>query len=297
MDKIFTLFWLLGFSWCCDFSKMIDRNYFAVISASILSILGYILPGLINLSISTLYGWPLTQHFFAISSSLFPLFLLLDVRHVGLRTEVNEATIWVLVVVFVTDLPVPIDFSSLSSLHFYFTLHLQISFMLLFTSLISLRHNRVSSLFPALLYAHLIFLCCHFGDSTFCHPSVFSVSENLSKPICPTRQTSEWSLCTISWAYWDLLFSRALFSPFLPQPQDLKLSKLVMTTLPKPTFISKCLNKYVLLVYSCSCRAPLLPNKYLLGLVLEVDISAFQKSVLLLQCWSSFQQLSCWSHC
>lgn len=91
-------------------------------SASILSILGCILPGLINLTISTLYGWSLTQPFSNTSGSPFPLFLLLGVRDVGLRTEVNEATIWVLAVVFVTDLPVPIDISSLSSLHFYFIL-------------------------------------------------------------------------------------------------------------------------------------------------------------------------------
>lgn len=163
--------------------------------------------------------------------------------------------------------------------------------MVFFISLISLSCKRVSSLLPALLHAHLIFLCCHFRDSTFCHLSVFSVSENLSKPICPGRQILEWSICTISWACWDLLFSKALFSSCLPHPQNLKLHKLVMTTLPKLSFICKCLNKYVLLVYSCSSRATLLPNKYLLRLVLEVDISAFQKPVMLFTCFCSAEFL------
>lgn len=142
--------------------------------------------------------------------------------------------------------------------------------MLFFISVISLGYNRASSLLPALLHIHLIFLC-FFGESTFCHLSVFSVFDNLFKPICCARQTPKWSLDTISWACWDLLFSKALFSPCLSHPQDLKLYKLVMTILPKLTFICKCLNKYLLLVYSCSNRAPLLHNKCLLGLVLEID--------------------------
>lgn len=69
--KIISFFWLLVLSWCHGFSKMIGRSYFVVMWASILSILGYILPGLMNLSLSTLYEWSLSQLFSIISSLPF----------------------------------------------------------------------------------------------------------------------------------------------------------------------------------------------------------------------------------
>lgn len=59
----------------CGFSKMIDRNYFVIMPANTLSTLAYILSGLMNLSVSTLYKWTLTQSSSTISGS--PLFLLL----------------------------------------------------------------------------------------------------------------------------------------------------------------------------------------------------------------------------
>lgn len=153
--------------------------------------------------------------------------------------------------------------------------------MLFFISPIGLSCNRTSSLLPALLHAHLIFQCCHFRDSTFCHLSVFSVSENLSKPICPAWQTPEWSLLFPEDT--GICSSHRLFWSCLTYLQGLKLHIPVMTTLPKLSFICRCLNKDLLLVHSCSNRAPIL-------------ISAFQKSLLLLSCCIAFQQISCWSH-
>lgn len=89
---------------------MIGRYYFVVMLGNTLSMLGCNSISLMNLSISTLYRWSVTQISSTISSPPFPLLLLLCTRDLRLKIKVDEAfTVWVPAVTFVTNLPAPFD--------------------------------------------------------------------------------------------------------------------------------------------------------------------------------------------